>query len=190
MYTVFFLHISYRPEESTRSHYRWLWATMWLLEIELRTFWRAGNALNLWAISPAPKLTLFKKILIYLLCIQYSVRAWRPEEGTRPHYRWLWAITWLLEIELRTFGRAGNALHLWAISPALENLEIFCIGSASSHPLSLELRQCGHATLHLSWALSFAACPLSLSAQLFIQVCLDQIWPPLFCFGFWDKVSL
>ena len=36
-----------RQEESTRSHYRWLRATMWLLRIELRTFGRAGSALNL-----------------------------------------------------------------------------------------------------------------------------------------------
>ena len=37
-----------------RSHYRWLWSTMWLLGIELRTYVRAVSALNLWAISPAP----------------------------------------------------------------------------------------------------------------------------------------
>ena len=50
-YTVaVFRHI---PEESIGSHYRWLWATMWLLEIELRTSGRAVSALNLWAISPA-----------------------------------------------------------------------------------------------------------------------------------------
>ena len=30
-----------RPEEDIRSHYRWLWASMWLLGIELRTFGRA-----------------------------------------------------------------------------------------------------------------------------------------------------
>jgi hypothetical protein len=29
-----------------------------------------------------------------------------PEEGTRPHYRWLRATMWLLGIELRTSGRA------------------------------------------------------------------------------------
>jgi len=34
------------------SHYRWLWATMWLLGFELRTSGRAVSALNLWAISP------------------------------------------------------------------------------------------------------------------------------------------
>ena len=37
-----------------RSHYRWLWSTMWFLGIELRTYVRAVSALNLWAISPAP----------------------------------------------------------------------------------------------------------------------------------------
>ena len=41
------------PEEGIRSHYRWLWATMWLLGIELRTSGRAVSALNHWAISPA-----------------------------------------------------------------------------------------------------------------------------------------
>jgi hypothetical protein len=43
-----------------RSHYRWLWATMWLLGIELRTFGRAVSALNHWAIAPA-HLTTFKE---------------------------------------------------------------------------------------------------------------------------------
>jgi hypothetical protein len=42
------------PEEGIRSHYGWLWATMWLLGFELRTFRRAVSALNHWAISPAP----------------------------------------------------------------------------------------------------------------------------------------
>jgi hypothetical protein len=35
-------------------YYRWLWATMWLLGIELRTSGRAVSALNHWDISPAP----------------------------------------------------------------------------------------------------------------------------------------
>jgi len=42
------------PEEGIRPHYGWLWATMWLLGIELRTSGRAASALNHWAISPAP----------------------------------------------------------------------------------------------------------------------------------------
>jgi hypothetical protein len=33
--------------------YKWLWATMWLLGFELRTFGRAVGALGCWAISPA-----------------------------------------------------------------------------------------------------------------------------------------
>ena len=40
-------------EEGIKSHYRWLWATLWLLGIELRTFRRAASALNHWAISSA-----------------------------------------------------------------------------------------------------------------------------------------
>jgi hypothetical protein len=34
------------PEEGIGSHYIWLWATMWLLEIELRTSERTVSALN------------------------------------------------------------------------------------------------------------------------------------------------
>ena len=40
-------------EEGTRSHYRWLWVTIWLQGIELRTSGRAASALYLRAISPA-----------------------------------------------------------------------------------------------------------------------------------------
>jgi len=40
-------------EEGSRSHYRWLGATMWLLGFELRTSGRAVGALNHGAISPA-----------------------------------------------------------------------------------------------------------------------------------------
>ena len=42
------------PEGCIRSHYRWLWATMWLLGSDLRTSGRVVSALNHWAISPAP----------------------------------------------------------------------------------------------------------------------------------------
>ena len=40
------------PEEGIRSSYRCLWATMWMLWIELRTSGRAISALNHWVISP------------------------------------------------------------------------------------------------------------------------------------------
>jgi hypothetical protein len=39
-------------EKCIRSHYRSLWATMWLLGFEVRTSGRAVRALNCWAISP------------------------------------------------------------------------------------------------------------------------------------------
>jgi hypothetical protein len=44
-----------------RFHYRWLWATMWLLGFELRTFRRAVSALNHWDISPALNFFLRKQ---------------------------------------------------------------------------------------------------------------------------------
>jgi len=55
------------PEEGIRSHYRWLWATMWLLGIELRTSVRAASSLNRWAISPAPSpnLLFFSDFYLY-----------------------------------------------------------------------------------------------------------------------------
>jgi hypothetical protein len=52
------------PEEGVWSHYRWLWTTMWLLGIELRTSRRAVSTLNRWAISPAPKLYFYCKWLL------------------------------------------------------------------------------------------------------------------------------
>ena len=52
---------SHTPEEGVRSHYRWLWATMWLLGIELRTFGRAVSVLNCWAISPGLTENIFKE---------------------------------------------------------------------------------------------------------------------------------
>ena len=54
MCTMVCLHVSLQTEVGTRSYYRWLWATVWLLGIELRTSGRTVNVLNHWAISPAP----------------------------------------------------------------------------------------------------------------------------------------
>ena len=67
---IYFMYVSTlslssdTSEENIRSHYRWLWAIMWLLGIELRTSGRAVSALNLWAISPAPKDAFFKAGLL------------------------------------------------------------------------------------------------------------------------------
>jgi hypothetical protein len=61
--------------------------------------------------------TFFPWLLLQI--ILFSVETYdTPEEGTRSHYRWLWATMWLLGTELRTSGRAVSALNLWAISPA------------------------------------------------------------------------
>lgn len=54
--------------------------------------------------------------------IEYAVAIFdTPEEGTRSHYRWLCAIMWLVGIELKTSGKAGCVLNLWAIFPAQKN---------------------------------------------------------------------
>lgn len=41
------------PEESTKSHYRWLWVTCGLLGIDPQTSRRTESVLNLWTTSPA-----------------------------------------------------------------------------------------------------------------------------------------
>ena len=52
---------------------------------------------------------------------EYTVAIFRhTRKGIGFHYRWLWAIMWLLGIELRTCGRAVSAPNHWAISPAQE----------------------------------------------------------------------
>jgi hypothetical protein len=58
---IYFMYVSTQllssdaPEEGIRSHDRQLWATLWLLGIELRTSRRAASTLNRWAISPSPQ---------------------------------------------------------------------------------------------------------------------------------------
>ena len=59
-------------EEGIGSHYRWLWATMWLLGVELRTSGRAVSALNHWAISPA----LVQGTLILCINGPYVYKQW------------------------------------------------------------------------------------------------------------------
>jgi len=55
------------PEKGIRSHYRWLWATMWLLGIELRTSGRAVSDLPHWAISPVLYSNSLKKNFFFLV---------------------------------------------------------------------------------------------------------------------------
>ena len=44
-----FLNYECMPGKSIKSHYRWLWITMWLLKIELRNSVRSVSALFCWA---------------------------------------------------------------------------------------------------------------------------------------------
>lgn len=50
-----------------------------------------------------------------------------PEEGIRPHCRWLWTTMWLLGIEPGISGRAVSNPNWWAISwaPLFKVLKLF-----------------------------------------------------------------
>jgi hypothetical protein len=75
------------PEEGIGSHYRWLWATMWLLWIELRISGWAVSALNHWAIFSAPAFFIFKFYLLFICsCLQtHQKRASDPiTDGCKP----------------------------------------------------------------------------------------------------------
>ena len=61
------------PEEGIRFHYRWLWTTMWLLGIELRTSGRVVGALNCWAISPALPQTFLFLLLLHLCFLIFLI---------------------------------------------------------------------------------------------------------------------
>jgi hypothetical protein len=45
-YVWVFCMYTYMPENGIRSHYRWLWVTVWLLGNKLKTSGRADSALN------------------------------------------------------------------------------------------------------------------------------------------------
>ena len=68
-----------------------------------------------------------------------------PEEGVRPHYGWLWATMWLLEFELRMFGRAVCPLNHWATSPVVlrENFDLSPRLTWSWWPVGLPLLNAG-----------------------------------------------
>jgi hypothetical protein len=58
-------------------------------------------------------------LVIYFIYVStLTLSSDTPEVGIISHYRWLWAIMWLLGTELRTSGRPVSALINWAISPA------------------------------------------------------------------------
>lgn len=68
------------PEKGIRSCYiRWLWATVCLLESELRT-WKAASTLNCAAISPAPYSSYISHLLrtaSWLTGKHLAVRLWQ-----------------------------------------------------------------------------------------------------------------
>ena len=59
------------PEEDVRSHYEWLWATMWLLGFELGTFGRAVSFLTCWTISPAPIFFILSSLISVKFLLQH-----------------------------------------------------------------------------------------------------------------------
>ena len=65
-------HSSDTPEGGIRSHYRWLWVTMWLLGMELRTSGREDSARNRWAISPVLKTLLMSPCLSIRSLLDHS----------------------------------------------------------------------------------------------------------------------
>jgi hypothetical protein len=77
---IYFMYVSAlslssdTSEEGVRSHYRWLWATMWLLGIELRTSWRTVSALK--SHLSSPHLEAF--LILSSLCI------WAQSSGNLP----------------------------------------------------------------------------------------------------------
>jgi hypothetical protein len=76
------------PEEGIRSHYRWLWATMWLVGFELRTSGKAVSAPNLWATSPALFFPILKQgISCFGSCAEHS---WLDRPSNFHHLSCLW----------------------------------------------------------------------------------------------------
>ena len=61
---------------------------------------------------------IFKRFIYFMFMSTLSFSSDTQEEGIKSNYRWLWATTWLLAIELRNSGRAASAVNCWAISPS------------------------------------------------------------------------
>jgi hypothetical protein len=116
------------PEGGTGFHYRWLWATMWLLGIELRTSGRAVSALDHWGISPAPlSYSFYKNINFYLHSGIYvhHMCVWCPQvRGYQIPWNWM-KLQMIVGNHVRSgkqtwvLGRIASALNCQDISPAL-----------------------------------------------------------------------
>jgi hypothetical protein len=106
LFIFLFIWVLFRHtlEECIGSHYRWLWTTMWLLGIELRTSGRAVSALNCWAISPAPQQTflMYSSNLPHFVAVVHGyvgscLRVWahRSTVHTWKSENNLWCWSWL-----------------------------------------------------------------------------------------------
>ena len=114
MYMSTLLLSSDTPEDSIRDHYRWLWATIWVLGIELRTSGRVVGALNRWAISPAP-ITLFFQFLLFGSLIHRQV----PSETRGHSIPWNWR--YIAESSRRAINLTGEpSLQPWVSSVILK----------------------------------------------------------------------
>lgn len=67
-----FIHVFYicmlsscTSEEGIKSHYRWLWATMWWLGIKFRIS-RMSSILNCWSIFPGHLILFFKRLILIM----------------------------------------------------------------------------------------------------------------------------
>ena len=117
MHLAFCLHVCLQARREHRSHYWWLWATMWLLGIELRTFRKAGSALNQWAISPAQFLSFLSlkdietKILVEMGSFGFlSYLTYHTEKAQSLTQR----ITAIRRIRSREIQRTGHNLRYYS----------------------------------------------------------------------------
>jgi hypothetical protein len=115
------------PEEGIRSHYRWLWATMWVLGIEMRSSGRTVSALKHWAISPAPQILIFYHLPGILLSPVYvSMSEWLsllvPMKEEQPAYLHIPELRWTLWIPPCELGAAceNRRWNLLALEKSLE----------------------------------------------------------------------
>jgi hypothetical protein len=112
MYMSILLLPSDSPEEGIGSHYRWLWAIMWLLGIELRTLGRAVSDLNCWAISPAPVVGFINKDVLKSI---YKINNYIP------------ATRWCVNLFKQEWSNTELSLSLWLSAVTLPD-PFTCIG--------------------------------------------------------------
>ena len=106
------------PEEVLRSHYRQLWAIMWLLGIELRISGRTV-ALSHWAISPALCLVVAAAVVIVVAVNVWQWIMWCKHmvEQNHTHHRWKIEKEKLMAHHELFRGHHQNSLSLHLVPP-------------------------------------------------------------------------